>query len=77
MNEDNPIFTSAMNNLNLQLAQLPADTRGALIAHADLSGNLKIAAVTKLGDGSWKLSAEFEKKVKQKPSGAINVIKTW
>lgn len=73
----NQIIAAGLKAINQELAQLPEGKKGAFVTVADARG-LRVGVATRLGDGSWKLSAEVEQRwAKQHPDAKLTVTKTW
>lgn len=73
----NPLIASGLKAIDQELAHLPQGTKGAFVTVADARG-LRVGVATRLGDGSWKVSAEVEQRwAKQHPDAKLTVTKTW
>jgi hypothetical protein len=73
----NPIVAAGLKALDQELAQLPDGVNGAFVTVADARG-MRVGLATRMGDGSWKLSAELEQRwARQYPDAKIRVTKTW
>ena len=71
------LIASGIRAVNLELAKLPENVKGAVVTVADERG-MRIGVVTKLGDGSWRISAELQQAwAKQRPGVSVTVTKTW
>lgn len=71
------LIAAGLKAVDEALAQLPPDTKGAFVTVADARG-LRVGVATRMGDGSWKLSAEVEKAwTRGRPGAQIAVTKTW
>ncbi len=77
MSDTHSLVASGLRALDAQLAELPSGTKGAFVTVADARG-LRVGVATRLGDGSWKVSAEAEQRwAKQYPDAKITVTKAW
>ena len=71
------LVASGIRAINQELINLPPDTKGAFVTVADARG-MRVGVATRMGDGSWKVSAEVEQRwAKQLPDAKLMVTKTW
>jgi hypothetical protein len=74
-----PIWSSALKQIEADLAKLPADAKAAVVVTGEAAGGeaaVAIGTAARLGDG-WVLSAEAEFKLRAKPRAKVGLGKVW
>jgi hypothetical protein len=77
--EDTPIWSSALKQIESDLAKLPADAKAAVVLSADLVEGqpaIAIGTAARLGKG-WILSAEAEWQLRSTPRARVGLGKVW
>lgn len=73
----NPILSTALKQIEADLAQLPPDAKAVLIVEGRTARRaIAVGTAARFGDG-WVFSAEAEFQMTQKPSGRFSVGKVW
>lgn len=71
-----PILTSALGQVDADLALVPAGVDRVLVTAADDKG-FSAGFAARLGDG-WRMSATVEQRwKKQRPHARVTLVKTW
>jgi hypothetical protein len=75
----NPIWSSALKQIEADLDQLPADAKAAVVLSGETATgetSIAIGTAARLGKG-WVLSAEAEWNLRTKPNARVSVGKVW
>lgn len=76
MSDANPILSSALKQVEADLALLPPGADKVIVVAADERG-MTAGVATRFGDG-WKLSAAVEQRwQRQRPNARVTLTRTW